>query len=313
MCASNPSFSLSQTAMAANHQPPPPPAADINTPPPPPGPPHDALFLVLPYLSVLDLLSISRVCSPLRAAVATDVLPWLDVIVEKPLNRRLSDQSLIGISSRGDGKLRSLTLVDCFNITDDGLQSVVAENPLITKLRVPGCRRLTPEGIIRAVKTLSGSLKSLELGDIYSITKQHYQTLCFYLEQQGTTSDYHIDIEICPSCDEVRRVYDCPWPWEGGERCRRRGCKICVPRCEECGMCAQCTEEEELEEEASLCAEVWCSKCWLRVEKCDHCNKPYCGRHAYLRQLHRVDGGWLCEGCYVEANETSWEHGDDDD
>ncbi|CAN0877071.1 F-box protein SKIP28 [Linum grandiflorum] len=275
------------------------------------GPPHEALFLVLPYLSsVLDLLSVSRVCSQLRVAVADDVLPWMDLVVDgSPLNRRLSNQSLIGLASRGKGMLRSLTLVDCFNVTDDGLQSVISNNPLITKLHVPGCWRLTAEGIIRATKTLSenqtsdSSLKSLEINNIHDITKQHYQTLCSYLEQQGTT-DYHIDVEICPMCDQVRRVYECPTrpEFSAEQSCySRRGCKLCVARCEECRRCAWCADDEMLDEEASLCAEVWCSRCWLLLSKCDHCNKPYCAQHADRMHRGKVGQGWLCEACLVEA------------
>ncbi|CAL1363264.1 unnamed protein product [Linum trigynum] len=259
------------------------------------GSPHEALFLVLPYLSVLELINVSRVCTSLRRAVEDD-----------------------------DGILPAcLILVDCINVTDDGLQLVVSNNPLIAKLHVPGCIRLTPDGIIRAVKTLSDDnsdcrLKSLCISNILGINKQHFHSLCSYLQSAhklgDTATSNIIDVDICPVCDEVRQVYACPQSSEKG-KCSRRGCKLCIPRCEECGRCADCKEDVELEE-ATLCSEVLCSECWLHLPKCNHCNQPYCTKHAYRRQQQQ-DGsgggtGWLCEACHVKANEVL-EHGDDDD
>ncbi|CAI0396311.1 unnamed protein product [Linum tenue] len=289
------------------------------------GSPHEALFLVLPYLSVLELLNVARVCTSLRRAVEDDddILPWLNLVVERPLSRRLSDQRLIGISSRGKGRLKSLILVDCINVTDDGLQLVVSNNPLIAKLHVPGCIRLTPDGIIRAVKTLSDDnndcrLKSLCISNILGINKQHFHTLCSYLQRAhklgDTATSNIIDVDICPVCDEVSQVYACPQSSERG-KCNRKGCKLCIPRCEECGRCADCKEDVELEE-ATLCSEVLCSECWLHLPKCNHCNQPYCTKHAYRRQQPQGGSGggtgWLCEACHVKANEVL-EHGDDDD
>ncbi|KAJ6771834.1 MITOCHONDRIAL ATP SYNTHASE COUPLING FACTOR B [Salix koriyanagi] len=88
-----------------------------------PGPPHEALFFVLAYLDVFELLVMSEVCMPLRDAVSKDVLPWRNIIIERPLNSRLSDE-----------------------ISDDGLQTVIEKNHLISKLHIPGCSGLTPRG-----------------------------------------------------------------------------------------------------------------------------------------------------------------------
>ena len=99
-----------------------------------PGPPHEALFFVLAYLDVFDLLVMSEVCMPLRDAVSKDVLPWRDIIIERPLNSRLSDEILVQITSKAHGRLRTLALINCFKITDDGLQTVIEKNHLISKV-----------------------------------------------------------------------------------------------------------------------------------------------------------------------------------
>ena len=99
-------------------------------------PPHEALFLVLPYLAVQELLATSETCSSLRDSVRNDdgVLPWQNVVVEKPLSRRLTDASLARVASMARGNLRTLALIDCVNVTDDGLQRIIQTNPLIDKV-----------------------------------------------------------------------------------------------------------------------------------------------------------------------------------
>lgn len=99
------------------------------------GPPHEALFLVLAYLPLFELLSMSEVCRSLRDAVEKNVLPWLNIIVERPLSLRLSDEILMKISSKANGRLRTLVLLYCAKITDDGLQRVIDQNPLISKVQ----------------------------------------------------------------------------------------------------------------------------------------------------------------------------------
>lgn len=99
------------------------------------GPPHDALFLSLAYLPVFELLSMSEVCVSLRDSVKRDdVLPWLNFVVQWPLNNRLSDESLIRTASMARGKLTTLALFNCHKITDSGLQWIVERNPLIVKV-----------------------------------------------------------------------------------------------------------------------------------------------------------------------------------
>ncbi|BFG17255.1 hypothetical protein CerSpe_035280 [Prunus speciosa] len=150
------------------------------------GPPHEALSLISAYLPLFELLAMSGVCTSLRDAVNKEVLSWLDIVVKSPLNLRLSDEILMKITSKANGRLTTLALMDCAKITDDGLQRVVERNPLINKLYLPGCTGLTPEGVIGAVKTLSEhhhGLKSLMINGIYNINKEHLETLRPYLEK----------------------------------------------------------------------------------------------------------------------------------
>lgn len=99
--------------------------------------PHGAMFLVLAYLPLFELLAMSQVCKSLRYALNNDVWPWLKIfIVEKPLNSRLSDDSLLQITCKANGRLTTLALINCVKITDDGLLGAIAKNPLINKVRM---------------------------------------------------------------------------------------------------------------------------------------------------------------------------------
>jgi len=100
-----------------------------------PGQPHEALLLVLPYLSLSGLIAVGEVCTSLRDALRDDVLPWLELIVDDPLSRRMCDEILIKVTSKANGKLRTLGLFNCTKITDGGLQTVIERNPLINKVR----------------------------------------------------------------------------------------------------------------------------------------------------------------------------------
>ncbi|KAJ7942910.1 F-box protein [Quillaja saponaria] len=286
--------------------------------------PHEALFLVLAYLPVYELLAMSQVCISLRDAVNNDVLPWLNIIVKSPLNSQLCDENLMKITSKAEGRLKALVLMNCTNITDDGFQRVINGNPYISKLYVPDCTGITPEGVTRAVKTLcqaSHCLRNLRIRGIYNLNKDHLETLCFFLQKNLAIADqqrqpvfYHIhgnstefrqeesqqmiDLEICPNCKEARNVYDCP---RGS--CKRkedrpltecRACIFCIPRCEECG---ECVEPEELE--YAVCGEILCTKCWLQLPKCNFCNKPYCNRHAN-QWCRSSASGLVCEVCHAK-------------
>lgn len=96
--------------------------------------PHASLFLALAYLPLYELLVMNRVCRSFRDALSKDVLPWMNILVGKPLNTRLTNDHLLEVTSKADGRLRTLALLNCSKITDDGLQQVVACNPYISKV-----------------------------------------------------------------------------------------------------------------------------------------------------------------------------------
>ncbi|EXC44993.1 hypothetical protein L484_000859 [Morus notabilis] len=295
-----------------------------------PGPPNEALFLAMAYLPVLELLAMSEVCSSLRDSVKNDILPWLNIVVERPLNKRLCDGNLMQIAAMAKGKLRTLALFNCSHITDDGLQWVVQQNPCINKLLIPGCTGLTPEGVIRAVKTLSQqghTLKSLWINGVYNVQKHHLETLHSYLQipasehrpmsfpSHGNTNflrlRHHIDlppidVQICPRCDEPRMVFDCPrkscqFKKEGSTGMECRGCSLCIPRCAECGGCFDAFGEIE----EAVCGDDLCSNCWLHLPKCSFCNKPYCKRHAEENSRFTSGStGFVCDACRAKFVES---------
>ncbi|KAF7808638.1 F-box protein SKIP28 [Senna tora] len=277
----------------------------------PSSPPHEALFLVLPYLPVCELLAISQVCLSLRDAVNKDVLPWLNLLVQSPLSSHLSDDVLFKLSSRANGGLKTLALMNCSKVTDSGLLRVVQENPFLNKLYIPSCTNITPEGVLRAVKLLSQgspSLSTIRINGIHNLNKQHLDTLTSYLKSNHQPLQqpmyYHrrsnmsafkhgedetpartIDLEMCPKCLEPRMVYDCPRETCKMKKKKKKGetemgeewcraCHFCIPRCEDCGICVGYGEMEE-----SACEDSLCGECWLKLPKCNFCNKPYCKQH----------------------------------
>lgn len=279
----------------------------------PSGAPHEAWFLILAYLPLQELISVSQVCKSFRDAINDDILIWLDIIVEKPLSFCLTDEILMKIASKANGRLRNLALLDCARITDAGLMSVVYENPLISKLYVPGCTELTPEGLLAATTVLterSDSLTTLKINGIYNLTQDHLQVLKSNLPNiiQRNPRFYHkyinssfrtldeetrpLDVEICPKCKEVRLVFDCPKKTCGKNRCQ--GCTHCIPRCEGCGGCLGDADDEQGE---TICRDYLCLDCWLCLPKCNLCNKPFCPRHAKEGDSRMGSDGFVCEDC----------------
>ncbi|KAJ8447699.1 hypothetical protein Cgig2_031753 [Carnegiea gigantea] len=246
------------------------------------------------YLPLYELLSMNQACKPFRDAITNDVLIWLDIIVERRLSLCLTDESLIKIASKANGRLQNLALLSCVRITDGGLMRVVNENPHISKLYVPRCTSLTPEGVIRAVTTLtegSNCLTSVKINGIYNLN-QHLQALESNLPkgQDREPRFYHkydnysfrsldkdtrpIDVEMCPKCQMVRLVFDCGRK-SCGDRCR--GCLHCFSRCAGCGRCITDADDEL---EKTICLDYLCLDCWLSLLKCNHCTRPFCPRHA---------------------------------
>lgn len=291
--------------------------------------PHGALFFILAYLPLFELLAISQVCKSVRDALNNDILPWLKtIIVESPLNSRLSDDVLMKITSKANGRVTTLALIDCVNITNGGLLGVIAQNPLINKLHIPNCTGLTPEGVIEAVKTINqcnGSLVSLKIEGIRNINKEHLETLLSLLPTDQTqqmkpnlyhqykqltlrgeeTNESSIDVEICPRCKKGGVIFDCPRLTCNRRRRRPslfnrwrycRGCYGCIPRCEDCGNCVLFGEMCE-----AACGDIVCNICWLQLPKCDLCNKAYCKQHTDTDRQCNIPGSsrFLCNTCHA--------------
>ncbi|XP_058108247.1 F-box protein SKIP28 [Magnolia sinica] len=275
-----------------------------------PSSPHQAFFFVLAHFRLRELFTIRQVCKSLRHAIDSDPLLWLDVSVEPPLSFKITDSTLLDITARAHGRLRSLVLIECKKVTDDALRRIAESNPGISKLYVPGCVNITPAGIVRVVGML-GNLKCLRIYGLLNITKEHLNSISallhvnsirppmFYntlLSSQHIVDDHPIDVDICPKCKDVRLIFDCP-----REHCREmkgrflpcRGCFFCIARCEECGGCI---DFEDLGE-GTVCMHLLCSECWLRLPKCMLCNKPSCNRHCYPHMVHSGPDGFTCDRC----------------
>ncbi|CAA2996525.1 F-box SKIP14-like [Olea europaea subsp. europaea] len=254
------------------------------------GTPHEALTFAFSYLGVKDLLSVQRVCKSFCSTVKGDPLLWMSIHIDRPLNERVTDDVLVQLVSRAQGNLQCLSLVECPRITDDGLRRILAANPRLTKLSVPGCTRLTIEGILNNLKAYNSNIavpgiKSLRIGGIYGVTYEHFEELrlllgydshklennhrphfysrgSFYLP---CDDDRAIDIETCPRCEKLRLVYDCPAAGcqvkdQATKACR--ACTLCIVRCAQCGRCINDMEYEE-----TFCLELLCSDCFKQLNK----------------------------------------------
>lgn len=255
------------------------------------GAPHLALYLSLGYLNVQDLLSVERVCRSLYSTVQSESLLWRNIHIDQPLNERITDDVLLQLTSRAQGKLQCLSLVECPRITDDGLKRVLESNPNLIKLSVPGCTRLSIEGVVNSLKAFQSKgipgIKYLRIGGLYGVTQKHFEELVALLgpniqkQKNGSKPHFYhrgnfylscdderaIDIEACPKCHNLRLVYDCP-----SEGCQVkehtttqlcRACTLCIARCVQCG---RCINEREYEE--TFCLELLCSECSQQLTKC---------------------------------------------
>ncbi|OVA20476.1 F-box domain [Macleaya cordata] len=253
------------------------------------GSPHEGLLFALSYLGVQDLLSAERVCRLLRSAVQSDALLWRNIHIDQPLSERITDDALLRLANRAQGNLQSLSLVECSRITDDGLKRVLESSPRLTKLNVPGCTRLSVEGIVNNLKAFKSTgtpgIKQLRIGGRYGVTHMHFEELkslvgadkCihpnahkprFYNGHYSLPydDDRAIDIEICPRCQNLRLVYDCPAESCQGKQADSqlcRACTICIARCFQCGRCINDGEYEE-----TFCLELLCSDCWKQLIDC---------------------------------------------
>ncbi|XP_050373740.1 F-box protein SKIP14 [Argentina anserina] len=251
---------------------------------------HDgALMLALSYLGVRDLLVVESVCRSLYSTVRGDPLMWRTIHIDQPLNEKITDEVLLHLTNRAQGNLQCLSLVECPRITDDGLKSVLQNNPRLSKLSVPGCTRLSIEGIVNNLKAFKSKgaigVKHLRIGGLYGVTQKHFDELrsllgtdCQVQQNARKPHFYHrgnfylscdddsdIDIEMCPRCQNLRLVYDCPAEaCQGKEHPTQlcRACTLCIGRCAQCGRCINDSEYEE-----TFCLELLCSDCWKQLLK----------------------------------------------
>lgn len=244
---------------------------------------HTVFNCVIDYLGVRDLLVVEKVCKSLRSAVQTNSYYWESIHIKQPLNEKITDDAILQLTNRAQGNLQCLMLADCPWITDDGLKRVLEKNHRLTKLCVPGCTRLSIEGIVNTLKAFKGmansGVKHLRIGGLYGVSQKHFEELKVLLgmDDQATQTKhkphfYHrgnfylsceddraIDIEVCPRCHQLKLVYDCPLKvCQGKEHVSQecRGCTICIARCVQCGRCIY---DNEYEETFSL--EWICSDC----------------------------------------------------
>ncbi|XP_071690933.1 F-box protein SKIP14-like [Rutidosis leptorrhynchoides] len=248
------------------------------------GEPHQAFVLALSYLGIKDLLVVERVCKSLCYTIRNDSLLWRNIVIKHPLNERITDDVLVQLANRAEGNLQCLSLIKCPKITDDGLRRVLENNPKLTKLFIPGCTRLSIDGILDSLKaftlsTQTGGIKYIRTGGFYGITLDHFEMLKNLLGIQKSDDSPHyyhransylltddddraIDVEVCPRCQNLRLVYDCPvYGCQPKDQCS--ACIICIPRCARCGRCVHNIEYEEM-----FSLEYLCSECLKQLPKC---------------------------------------------
>ncbi|KAF8090650.1 hypothetical protein N665_0470s0015 [Sinapis alba] len=241
---------------------------------------HPAIGFCLYHLGVKDLLSVSMVCKSLHNTVCDDSLLWKHIHISQPLNEKINDEALLRLAERAHGTMQCLRLVDCSRITEDCLKKVLESNPQVVKLGVPGCTRISIDGLVSILRDLKSSgklqVKHLETGGLYGVTKDHYDDLLDLLDIDSNVQQqsimqkpryYHrgysfatcddvraLDIDMCRKCENWRIVYDCPAEdCKGKEECR--ACALCIQRCAQCGRCIKGVYEE------TFCLEFLCSGC----------------------------------------------------
>ncbi|XP_060195524.1 F-box protein SKIP14-like [Lycium barbarum] len=254
------------------------------------GGPSDALLLALGYLRLRDLLAVEKVCKSLRDAVRGDPLLWRSIHIDYPFSFKITDSTLIKLTNRAQGHLHTLSLYNCSKITNVGLIHVLERNPSLTKLNVRGCLRLTIDGILSNLKVLKAAgktrLKYLGISGLFGVTNQHIEEIklltgadnsklptthkpqFFSGDQLRVTSDDDraVDIEVCPKCQQLKVVYDCPQ-----ESCQKkqsatqlcRACTTCIARCFDCGCCLNNCDYKELSS-----FELICLDCLRKLRGC---------------------------------------------
>ncbi|CAF1715584.1 hypothetical protein HID58_084266 [Brassica napus] len=230
--------------------------------------PHSAFDLVLPYLEMRDAFAVESVCRSLRDSVRKESCLWttVDLSDDSLLKYRVTDDSLLKLTRRAQGRLRCLNLGGCVGITDDGLMQVLASNPRLSKLSVSGCHRLSTVGLLSTLRDLRSSnqlgVKSLVTGGALYFTREQFNELNLLLGADGEAgsksrrrrlytscrSDFSLDddrgtdLEICPWCEKPSLVFDCasetcPLKDHPCPKQSCRACVVCIERCHDCGSC----------------------------------------------------------------------------
>lgn len=132
--------------------------------------------------------------------------------------------------------------------------------------------------------TETSGIKHIRTGGFYGITLDHYEQLknLLGIEKSDYSPHYYhranfcylpydnddraIDVGVCPRCQNLRLVYDCPAAsCQPKDRCPDlcKACIICIPRCAECGRCVHNSEYEE-----TFSLEYLCSECLKQLPRC---------------------------------------------
>jgi len=158
------------------------------------------------------------------------------------------------------------------------------------QLSVPGCVRLSADGMLnnlRAFKSVgSPGIKHLRIAGVRGVTEEQFKELLFLLNVDNRVQlnarkpqiycggnsylscddDRAIDIEVCPKCQELRLVFDCPaescqGKHQAAQLCR--ACILCTARCINCGRCIKDHDYEE-----TFCLDLLCLDCWNQLLDC---------------------------------------------
>jgi hypothetical protein len=155
------------------------------------------------------------------------------------------------------------------------------------QLSVPGCVRLSIDSILnnlRAFKSVgSPGIKHLRIAGVRSGTDKEFKELLFLLNADNCAHKpqiYHggnpyltcdddraIDIEVCPRCQEMKLVFDCPAEsCQGKQQADQlcRACTLCIARCFSCGCCIKGHDYEE-----TFCLDLLCLDCWKQLLDCE--------------------------------------------
>ncbi|KAA8548190.1 hypothetical protein F0562_004549 [Nyssa sinensis] len=233
--------------------------------------------------------------------------------LDQPLSDEITDDALLHLTSRAQGTLQCLSLVGCLKVTDSGLRRVLENNPGLTKLSVPGCLRLSVEGILCSLKVLKSAgtpgIKHLRIGGLLGVTDTHYEELKFLLgvDNHKKLSSYKprfygggqtylswnddraIDLETCPICQRLTQVYDCPaescqGKHQAAQLCR--ACKLCIARCIHCGRCIN----DDCDYEETFCLDMLCLDCLKQLLSWEKKQEEMCipsSKHTIFHQQAR--------------------------